>query len=79
MSQHQEHGRTKASGTIHVPLLHGCMMLPVIDLLTQHFPLQMLQLYGVHTRHPGFPTHLVLVPFLPTEQEASIRPFSTIY
>lgn len=50
MSQHQKHCRIKVLGTINMPLLHNCMMIHFIDLVTYHFPLQMLYLYWVHAQ-----------------------------
>lgn len=50
MSQHQKHSRIKVLGTINVPLLHDGIMMPFIDLITHHFPLQMLYLYWAHAQ-----------------------------
>lgn len=50
VSQHQKHGIIKVVGTINVPPLHDCRMMHFIDLVTYHFPLQMLYLYWVPTQ-----------------------------
>lgn len=63
-SKHQKNGRIRAPGNNNVPVLHGCTMVHIIDLITYYFLLQMLYLYLVH---------MVFVKFSPTKCEASAQ------